>query len=423
MPDMSKEPRLGPSAMTALAVGGMVGGGIYVALGVVVEAAGRWAWASFVIAGVMAIASAYNYGTLSNHFEAGGGAFEFLEEIDRRGMAGSLSWVLLGAYTLTIALYAFAFGEYVAHAVGIGATFVRLLSIAILVVLAGLNLAGAGKLTSVEIVIVTANVVILVILGIAGLGEWEPARLVPASGPEGLWAIGLGAAAIFVAYEGFQLITYEYEDLKVPRRTLTPVLVWSAVAVVAIYVGVTVGATMILGADRAIEGKTVALALAAEQRFGTPGLVAMTVAAAFATSAAINSTLFSTAQLARRVAGDGELPAWLDHENGHGIPDRPVLAVAGVAGLLAVIGSLSGLVEAASFAFLVAFGAVALVAWQEQAGLRWVAGLALTLALVIGGFLVYRLATLRPVPLAVMTLFFLVCFAGRPWLLRRVATE
>lgn len=69
---------LGRAAIAAL----VVGGGIYVAFGVVVEVAGRWAWLSFVIAGGMAIAS--GYGTLSSHFDAGGGAFDFLEEIDRR---------------------------------------------------------------------------------------------------------------------------------------------------------------------------------------------------------------------------------------------------------------------------------------------------------------------------------------------------
>lgn len=93
--------KIGTASLLALAVGGMVGGGIYVALGVVVEAAGRWAWLSFAVAGVVAVTTAHGYGRLSNHFEVGGGSFAFLEKMDRTGMAGSLSWVLLVSYTLT----------------------------------------------------------------------------------------------------------------------------------------------------------------------------------------------------------------------------------------------------------------------------------------------------------------------------------
>lgn len=67
--------KIGPIRSWALAAGGMVGGGIYIALGVVIEAAGQWAWASFVIAGIAALITAYNYAQLSNHYGKSGGAF------------------------------------------------------------------------------------------------------------------------------------------------------------------------------------------------------------------------------------------------------------------------------------------------------------------------------------------------------------
>lgn len=40
-----------------MAVGGMVGGGIFSTLGVVVGIAGAWAWLSFAAAGLIALAS------------------------------------------------------------------------------------------------------------------------------------------------------------------------------------------------------------------------------------------------------------------------------------------------------------------------------------------------------------------------------
>lgn len=212
---------LGVATVAALAAGGMVGGGIYVSLGVVVETAGRWAWASFTLAGIVAVTTAYVYGRLSSHFGTGGGAFDFLEHLDRQGAAGSLSWVMLGAYTLTIALYGYAFGQYVAHALGWGAPAPRLLSVAILAALVGLNLLGVGKLTSVEIVIVAANLVALLVLAVVGLSDWRPEQLVGPTGPLPASAAGMGAAVIFVSYEGFQLLAYDYDEIDGPDRILT----------------------------------------------------------------------------------------------------------------------------------------------------------------------------------------------------------
>ena len=411
-------------ALVALATGGMVGGGIYVALGVVVEAAGRWAWLSFLVAGLVAAATAHAYAGLSNHFRSGGGAFEFLEDIDRRGMGGALSWVLLVAYTLTVALYATAFGEYVSHAVGFGGAWPKGLGVACVVVLTGLNLSGLAKMQGVEIVIVSANVI--VILALAGVGlvaYWSPGALTAPGGPKPIWDAWAGAAAIFVAYEGFQLLTYDYDEIQDPQRILLPGLVGSALAVVLIYVSVAVGATMIAGAGTVIESKGVALAVAAERAVGRPGLWALTIAAAFATSGAINSTLFSSGKLAQRVADDGELPAWLDHRNDRGVPSRAVLLLASLAAGLAWVGSLSGLVEASSLAFLAAFGVVHAVAWREGVGPRWITILAFALGSVILVLLLHRLATERPIPLAAILVAFAVSFFVRPWLLEPVDTE
>lgn len=106
----------------------------------------RWAWAAFLVAGVLAVTTAFVYGRLSStHFQGGGGAFDFLEHVDRRAAAGSLSWVMLGAYTLTIVLYAYVFGQYVAYALRLSTPAPRMLSLAILLALVGLNLLGIGN--------------------------------------------------------------------------------------------------------------------------------------------------------------------------------------------------------------------------------------------------------------------------------------
>jgi amino acid transporter len=195
------------------------------------------------------------------------------------------------------------------------------------------------------------------------------------------------------------------------------------VVVIAVYVLVTLGTSMLIGADQVVEHKEVALSIAGQAALGTFGLVLVTVAAAFSTGSAINSTLFATARLAHTVAKDGELPAAVDHRNAAGVPDRAVIILGAAAALLAAVGSLSTLVEAASLAFLFTFTVVNALAFHQRAGRRVftlpgaILGGAATLAL-IG-----RLVEENPIGLAFLAFLVLVAVFGRPLILRHVQTE
>lgn len=420
---MTKEGTLGPARVWALAAGGMVGGGIYIALGVVISVAAQWAWLSFVLSGVVAVISAHSYARLSTRFGQSGGAFEFLEEMDRDGLAGSLSWLLILGYTLTVSVYIYAFGHYVAYAFHGGVVLIRVLGVVIGALLLGLNLAGLGKMTMVELIIVSANLLVLLVLAGYGLARWHTPELTAGIEPRSPLGALVGAAAIFVSYEGFQLLTYEYEQIRNADRIFTPVLVSSAVFVVFVYVAVTLGATMFAGALTIVEEKQIALSIAAERAMGTPGLVVMTIAAGFATAAAVNSTLYSTAKLSARIARDGELPSWFDHENRMAVPDRPLVLIGVLATALALIGSLSSLVEAASLVFLATFVTVNLVCLQRKEGPRWLPIVGSILGALIGLVLVVRLAVTTPIPLVILVTLALFVFVGRPAILRKVRTE
>ena len=51
-----------------MAVGGMIGGGIFSTLGVVVGIAGALAWLSFAVAGLIALSAGYSYVRLAIHY-------------------------------------------------------------------------------------------------------------------------------------------------------------------------------------------------------------------------------------------------------------------------------------------------------------------------------------------------------------------
>nr|MDA3877207.1 amino acid permease [Halothiobacillus sp.] len=197
----------------------------------------------------------------------------------------------------------------------------------------------------------------------------------------------------------------------------------AAIFVVFVYVAVTLGATMLAGALTMVEQKQVALSVAATRAAGLPGLVVMTVAAGFATAAAINSTLYSTGKLAARVAQAGELPQWFDHQNHFDVPDRPMILVGVIATALAIIGSLSSLVEASSLVFLGTFTVVNLICWKQMKTTRWVPMAGVVLGVLVAIVLVLRLMVIAPVPLAMLIVLALLIFIGRPALLKRMSTE
>ena len=415
--------QLGFNAAWSMAVGGMIGGGIFSTLGVVVGIAGAWAWLSFAVAGLIALAAGYSYTKLAVHYGEGGGAFTFLREIDAEGFAGSLSWVLIVGYVLTNAVYAFTFGQYLGNVVGLGPWLPRLAAVAIVAVFIVLNLRGVGEAGGVEVFLVWFKLVILVGLAGWGLMQWNPAMLSQGVPDAGIGAALFGAASVFMAYEGFQLLTYEYEDIDAPRKTLPRAVLSAIVVVIAVYVVVALGTAMLVGADQIVEHKEVALAMAGRQAFGVVGLVVVTIAAAFSTGSAINATLFATARLASRVAEDGELPATLEHRNSADVPDRAVIGLGASAAVLAGVGTLTSLVEAASLAFLLTFAVVCGLAFLQRQGVRPVTGFGVVAASAASVALVVRLVRTDPLALAFLGLLILLALFGRPVLLRHVSTE
>ena len=363
---MSKE-KMGLNETWSMAVGGMVGGGIFSVLGVIIATAGNMAWLSFFIAGLIALATGISYSNLTNKFEEGGGAFTYIKDINHQGLAGGLSWLLIIGYILTLSVYAFTFGQYLEKLLNFGPWFPRLISISIILIFMYLNLRGVSDASQLEVFIVWAKLAILV--GIASLGLWQFDLQIFNSGhlkSAGTFANAIvGASTIFMAYEGFQLITYDYEDIKDADSTIRKAEILAVISVIFIYILVTLGTINLVSYQTIIEEKEVVLAIAGENILGTAGLIIASIAALFSTGSAINSTLFATSRLAIKVANDGELPSFLAHKNKSGLPDRSIYVIGGTGALLAAFGNLASLVEAASFIFLVTFSVVNFIAFKE----------------------------------------------------------
>lgn len=356
--------KLGFNAAWSMAVGGMIGGGIFATLGVVVEVAGEWAWASFVIGGLIALATGHSYAALTVDYGESGGAYRFLHELGYERTARLTAWVLIAGYTLTVSVYAFTFGAYMAHAIGGPQWMPQAMAAGSIVILAGVNLLGVGEASAVEIVAVWGKLAILAALAVFGLVEWDAARLAVSDPPGWLGAV-IGAGTVFMAYEGFQLLAYDYDEMKDREKLMVRVMPAAILTATAIYVAVALGTPMLIGAEAIVEQREVALATAGRAALGIAGFVGVTVAAAFSTASAINATLFATARLARDVAGEEELPEIFARTDKQGVPFAGILLISAAALLLAMLGGLGSLVKGASIVFLTVFALVNGIALRQ----------------------------------------------------------
>ena len=370
----SQQHSLGLGGAWAMAVGGMIGGGIFSTLGVVISVAGEWAWLSFLIGGVVALASGHSYSTLTRQFDEPGGSYTFLQEIGWHRAARVTVWALLIGYIFTVSVYAVTFGSYAAYVFGAPEWVKLAAGIVAIAVLAGINLIGAHEATVLEKVAVWGKLAILLGLAVFGLAHWNPQQLVlDRDQPVGLGGALVGMGVVFMAYEGFQLLSYDYDEMVHPSRTIRIAMPAAIVVTTLTYIMVALGAVMLAGAPAIVRHEEVALAVAGREALGVVGFVAVSIAATFSAGSAINATIFATARLAEHAASEGAMPALFARKDEDGVPWFGTLVISGAAMVLTLVGGIQALVEGGSFVFLTIFALVNIIAWHRGTGPRWIA--------------------------------------------------
>jgi amino acid transporter len=350
---------LGYWEVTSIGVGGMVGGGIFAVLGLSVHLAQGGAPLAFLIAGVVALVTAYSYVHLSVTFPSQGGTVSFLDRAFGAGaVTGSLNILLWISYMVMLSLYAYAFGSYGASLFPAAsqALWKHLLITGSIVAISGLNLLRAGLIGAAEDWIVLVKLAILLLFIAVGSAGIDPARLVPATWSPPIQLVA-GGMIIFLAYEGFELIANTAHDVRDPQRTL-PRAFYSGVGfVILLYVLVAIVTVGTLPVAQIVGARDYALAEAARPAFGPAGFVLIAVTAMLSTASAINATLYGAARLSYVIARDGELPEVLEHRV-WGRPVEGLLITAAVTLAIANFADLSSLSTMGSAGFLLIFAAV-----------------------------------------------------------------
>ena len=328
-----------------MGIGAMVGAGIFALLGEASSIAGSAVYISFIVGGVVALASAYSLGKLGAAFPSSGGIIEYLTQSYGIGyFTGSMSIMLYISAIVSLSLIAKAFANYAVTFLPANASHLwhPFFSTGIVVLFVVVNLQGAKDVAAWERLIVSLKFIVLSGFSITGILYLNPELLTTDKYPPDS-NILYSLSVTFFAFEGFRVITNTAEDMPDPSRTLPKAMMASVFFVMLLYVAISFAVFGNLPVDKVIAAKDFALAQAALPIFGNAGFTAVTITALIATASAINANLYSTTNVTYKLAKDGELPEVFGEPISH---SREGLVISGI--LVIVLAVLFDLSEIAA---------------------------------------------------------------------------
>ncbi|MFB6160871.1 MAG: APC family permease [Haloferacaceae archaeon] len=370
---------LGLTECVSMALGGMIGGGIYAVLGVVTQVTGAATWFAFLLAGVVAACAGYAYVTLNRLSGSQGGSVTFVQSFTgNTTLAGMTGWTLLIGYVGSMAMYAYAFAEFALALPRVpdgvaGLPLRPVVSVLAVAGFVGLNLLGARTTGAAENVLVGLKVGILLLFGVGGVAYVTLAAPRPANyGLERITSASplMAAGVSFVAFQGWQLLFYDQTRIDDAADTIRTAVYVSLPVAVLVYALVAV-ATFNL-APAAVQShphtalKDAARRMLSPVGLGALGAVAISLSALFSTGSAINATLFSTGHFAKGLLSKDLLPDRVGDGDADGLPTRTILGTGAVTAAFAVYGSLEAITSFASIAFIVVFGGMSYLALRNR---------------------------------------------------------
>ncbi len=352
---------LGLKELVAIAIGGMVGGGIFTILGISVSLIGFLTPIAIIIGGGVAALAAYSYVKLGLYYRDEGATYAFVKKSYPKAKYPSalIGWLVVFGYISTLAIYAYTFSSYAISGTDFANNiWIRKgIAISVLAVFVLINVWSVNGMGKIEDLMVYTKLIILTIISYVLINHREIdvhtfiENMKTDLGNSDVMNILIVASLTFVAYEGFQLVINAVNEMREPKKN-TPRAIYSAIVIVILlYVIISIGALFAIPLDEMARDKEYALAAGAENAIGKIGSTLVIIGAILATSSAISGTLFGSSRQMAEIAEDGFLPKGLAKRK-RNIPTIAIISMAVMASILILAGGLRLLVEFGSITFL-----------------------------------------------------------------------
>jgi GABA permease len=320
--------------MQMIALGGVIGAGLFVGSGVVVSAAGPAAVVSFAITGVLVVLVMRMLGEMAVAYPAVGGFYEY-SRLALGELAGFLTgWMYWYFWVIVVALEAVAgaklLGNWWPHAPPWG------LTLALVAIFSIVNLLSVRSYGEAEFWFASIKVVAIVLFLIAGAlfisGLWPGAaggieHLTAHGGfmPNGIVPVLTGAVAATGFYFGTEIVTVAAAESAEPERAVAHAMQSVIWRVLTFYVGSILLVVAILpwNDTARIEQPYVSVL---ETLHVPSAATAMSLIILTAVLSALNSGLFASSRMLMALARRGDAPRLFALLDARGVPTAAILA-------------------------------------------------------------------------------------------------
>lgn len=339
--------RLGLLDVTLIAMGGIIGSGIFVSPSLVAARTGSvtgtlFAW---VLGGAIALAGALVFAELGARRPEAGGSYAYLREAYHPAIGFLFGWTLLllvqsggmAASAMTFARYARELGHVPLSEGALAAV--------VLLVLTLVNILGVRAGASTQNVLMVLKLTALLAVIVAGLALVGATVAPPVPGPpptppppDATGGFGAAMVAVIFAYGGAHTAAFIGGEVKDPERTLPRGLVLGVLGVIVVYVLVNLACLRVLGVER-LAASTAPAAEVMRIAFGDTGARVLALGVAASTLGFLSQCMLTAPRVYWAMAADGNFfrgVAWV-HPRTH----APVVAIA-LQGLAATIMAFTG---------------------------------------------------------------------------------
>jgi basic amino acid/polyamine antiporter, APA family len=300
---------VGLAGLTAIALNGVVGSGIFVLPARVYALAGPASPAAYLVAAVLIALVVACFAEAGSRSDETGGPYLYARAAFGELAGFLVGWMFMITRLTAGAAVANAFAAYLGEidpALATGAGRFAAITLAI-GALAVINLLGVRRASSTVNVLTVAKLVPLTIFVAVGLFFVDPARVSFLALPE-LDSLRQAALLLVFAYGGFENANVPTEEALNPRRHLPVALLTTIAAVAVLYVLIQVVAQ---GTLPELATSATPLASAARNVMGAPGGWMLTVAALLSTLGSISALVLVGPRILLAFARHGQLPAAL----------------------------------------------------------------------------------------------------------------
>lgn len=343
--------------LIAIALGGMIGGGIFTILGISVSLIGPYTPLAIILGGLIALLAAYSYVKLGVYYKDEGATYSFLKRTfpNTPFLASLIGWWVIFGYISTLALYAYTFSSYAISGFEFSNNEIyrKIGAIGIITVFTFINIWSVKGMGKIEDLMVYTKLFVLLIISFTLINHSSTSipQLLDTSKDVTFLAVILVASLTFVAYEGFQLVINAVNEMSSPYINIPRAIYSAIILAIIIYLVISIGAIVAIPFEDIIANKEYALAAGAEDVLGNIGSELVILGALLATSSAISGTLFGAPRQMAVIANDGYFPKVLSQRKG-AIPVYAIISMALFAILLIIVGDLELILEFGSITFL-----------------------------------------------------------------------